>query len=162
MREALSGLTVRGRAFVAAGVTAIVCAVVLGQPSLSRVGVLVLALPLVSAFFIGRSRYRLASILKGECGWPHQPGDRDVLYFLSQSFRAHLVKDLPAEKSGVANGHRELAHRAKALLKDLASISLEMAQMVVSKQGEGDALPDWFVVEIVRDLPRLVEKRDGA
>ena len=34
--------------------------------------------------------------------------------------------------------------------------------MVVSKQGEGDALPDWFVVEIVRDLPRLVEKRDGA
>ena len=49
MREALSGLTVRGRAFVAAGVTAIVCAIVLGQPSLSRVGVLVLALPLVSA-----------------------------------------------------------------------------------------------------------------
>jgi len=62
MREALSGLTVRGRAFVAAGVTAIVCAIVLGQPSLSRVGVLVLALPLVSAFFIGRSRYRLALV----------------------------------------------------------------------------------------------------
>ena len=62
MREALSGLTVRGRAFVAAGVTAIVCAIVLGQPSLSRVGVLVLALPLVSAYFIGRSRYRLALV----------------------------------------------------------------------------------------------------
>ena len=62
MREALAGLTVRGRAFVAAGVTAIVCAVVLGQPSLSRVGVLVLALPLVSALFIGRSRYRLALV----------------------------------------------------------------------------------------------------
>ena len=31
MREALAGLTVRGRAFLAAGVTAIVCAVVLGQ-----------------------------------------------------------------------------------------------------------------------------------
>src|SRR3954465_98877 len=62
MREALSGLTVRGRAFVAAGVTAIVCAIVLGQPSLSRVGVLVLVLPLVSAFFIGRSRYRLALV----------------------------------------------------------------------------------------------------
>ncbi len=62
MREALSGLTVRGRAFVAAGITAIVCAIVLGQSSLSRVGVLVLALPLVSAFFIGRSRYRLALV----------------------------------------------------------------------------------------------------
>ena len=34
----------------------------LGQPSLSRVGVLVLALPLVSALFIGRSRYRLALV----------------------------------------------------------------------------------------------------
>ncbi|HEX8335204.1 MAG TPA: MoxR family ATPase [Pyrinomonadaceae bacterium] len=109
-----------------------------------------------------RSKYGLAAILKGESGWPHRPEDRDVLYFLSQSFRARLVKELPADKTGVANGYRELAHRAKALLKDLASINLEMAQMVVSKQGEGDALPDWFVVEIVRDLPRLVEKKDGA
>ena len=35
MREALAGLTTRGRAFLAAGVTAIVCAVVLGQDDLS-------------------------------------------------------------------------------------------------------------------------------
>lgn len=62
MREALAGLTVRGRAFLAAGITAIVCAVVLGQPALTRVGVLVLALPLVTAVFIGRSRYRLALV----------------------------------------------------------------------------------------------------
>lgn len=62
MREALAGLTVRGRAFIAAGVTAIVCAIVLGQPALTRVGVLVLALPLVTAAFIGRSRYRLALV----------------------------------------------------------------------------------------------------
>jgi uncharacterized protein (DUF58 family) len=62
VREALAGLTVRGRAFVAAGVTAIVCAIVLGQSSLTRVGVLVLALPLVTAAVIGRSRYRLALV----------------------------------------------------------------------------------------------------
>ena len=62
MREALSGLTVRGRAFVAAGTTAVVCAVLLGQPALTRVGILVLALPLVTAAFIGRSRYRLALV----------------------------------------------------------------------------------------------------
>ncbi len=60
MREALAGLTIRGRAFVAAGVTAIVCAVVLGQPALNRVGILVLSLPLLTAFVLGRSRYRLA------------------------------------------------------------------------------------------------------
>jgi hypothetical protein len=42
----------------------------------------------------------------------------------------------------------------------LAAISLEMAQMVVS-EAEGGALPSWFVVELVRDLPRLAAKRDG-
>jgi uncharacterized protein (DUF58 family) len=62
VREALSGLTVRGRAFLAAGVAALVCAVVLGQESLTRVGVLVLALPLVTAALVGRGRYRLALV----------------------------------------------------------------------------------------------------
>lgn len=109
-----------------------------------------------------RGRFRLAAIIKGECGWPHRPEERDVLYFLSQSFRARLVKELPAERSGGGDGYRELAHRAKALLKDLAAISLEMAQMVVSQPEEGEALPDWFVVEVVRDLPRLVEKKVGV
>ena len=62
MREALSGLTLRGRAFLAAGITAIVCAVVMGQDQLVRVGVLVAALPLLAAALIGRSRYRLALV----------------------------------------------------------------------------------------------------
>lgn len=62
MREGLAGLTARGRAFLAAGITAVVCAVVLGQSSLTRVGVLVAALPLITAFLVGRSRYRLALV----------------------------------------------------------------------------------------------------
>src|SRR3954464_4395848 len=62
MREALSGLTVRGRAFLAAGITAVVCAILLGQPTLTRVGVLVAALPLLTAMTLGRSRYRLALV----------------------------------------------------------------------------------------------------
>lgn len=62
MREALAGLTLRGRAFVAAGIAAIVCAVLLGQPAVTRAGVLVLALPLVTALVLGRSRYRLALV----------------------------------------------------------------------------------------------------
>lgn len=60
MREALAGLTVRGRVFLAAGVTTIVCAIIVGQTPLIRVGVLVAALPLLAALWIGRSRYRLA------------------------------------------------------------------------------------------------------
>ncbi len=62
MREALAGLTVRGRAFLAAGVTTIVCSMIVGQPALVRVGVLVTALPLLTALWIGRSRYRLALV----------------------------------------------------------------------------------------------------
>jgi hypothetical protein len=106
-----------------------------------------------------RSQYQLASIIKGETGWPSKPAERDVLYFLSQSLRAQLVKELPAEKNGVNAAARDLAHRGKALLRDLSQISLEMAQMVVA-DSEGEALPSWFMVEVVRDLPRLVEKKN--
>jgi len=38
----------------------------------------------------------------------------------------------------------------------------EIAQMVVSEPEKGDALPSWLMVEIVRDLPRLVKKENGT
>jgi uncharacterized protein (DUF58 family) len=62
VKEALAGLTVRGRAFLAAGVTALVCAIVLDQSALARVGILVIALPLLTAWMVGRNRYRLALV----------------------------------------------------------------------------------------------------
>ena len=102
--------------------------------------------------------YRLSAILKGDINWPALPEDRDVLYFLSQSFRAQLIKELPAERAHLKPAERELAHRAKALIKELSQISLEMAQMVVAEH-DGEGLPGWLMVEIVRDLPRLVEKK---
>src|SRR5690349_21011942 len=60
MRAALSGLTTRGRSFLAAGIAAAVCAMVLGQRDLLRVGVLLAALPLTSVVVVARTRYRLA------------------------------------------------------------------------------------------------------
>ena len=62
MREALSSLTTRGRGFVAAGLTAVACAVVLGQDDLVRIGALLLLLPLTAAFVMSRSRYRLGLV----------------------------------------------------------------------------------------------------
>lgn len=106
------------------------------------------------------SKYRLAEIIKGEMPWPQKPEDRDVLYFLSQSFRAQLIKELPEDKAMLSGHQKELAFRAKALLKDLATVSLEMAQMVVARHEDNDTLPGWFMIEIVRDLPRLVDKRE--
>ena len=71
MREALSALTTRGRAFLAAGGTAFLCALFLGHDELVRVGALLLALPLVTAWFLGRARYRLGlvrSVTPGQVG----------------------------------------------------------------------------------------------
>ena len=62
MRGLLGALTVRGRSFVAAGVAAIVCGVLIPEPDLVRIGVLLLALPVLSAFGAGRSRYRLSCL----------------------------------------------------------------------------------------------------
>ena len=106
-----------------------------------------------------RSRFDLASILKGEMAWPDRAEDRDLLYFLSQSFRAHLLKELPADKPNGGGTHRELAHRGKALLRELATINMEIAQMVVAMVDDQPALPSWFLVEVVRDLPRLVDRK---
>jgi len=106
------------------------------------------------------SGFRLGPILKGDMRWPDKPEDRDLLYFLSQSLRARLVKELPSEKSKLGAASQDLAIRGKGLITELAAISLEMAQMVVS-ETEGGALPNWFLVELIRDLPRLAAKRDG-
>jgi hypothetical protein len=56
---ALSSLTTRGRAFLSAGLTAVVCSFVLGLDDLARVGVLLLALPLLAAATVTRGRHRL-------------------------------------------------------------------------------------------------------
>jgi len=61
LRAALGGLTTRGRAFLAAGIAAAACAIVLGQSDLLRVAVLVIALPLVAVAVVTRTRYRVAS-----------------------------------------------------------------------------------------------------
>ena len=106
-----------------------------------------------------RNRYQLNAILKGDAAWPSHPDERDILYFLAQSFRAQLLKELPEDADKRNEATARLAFRAKAMLKDLASISLEIAQLVVTEEG-GERLPSWFMVELVRDLPRLVEKTE--
>jgi len=106
-------------------------------------------------------RFTLHAILAGDEPWPAAPAERDVLYFLAQSFRAHLIKNLPHERENLSGNAQELAVGGKAMIRDLAVITLEIAQMVVTDDGDSQ-LPNWFLVEVVRDLPRLVEARRGA
>ena len=102
------------------------------------------------------NRNLINDIIKGEARWPAKPEERDVLYFLSQSFRAKLLNELPQNKKALSKDGQYFTHRAKALMKELASINHEIAQMVVAGDGE-TTLPDWFMVELVRDLPRLAQ-----
>ncbi|MGH3471429.1 MAG: DUF58 domain-containing protein [Nocardioidaceae bacterium] len=60
MRSALSILTTRGRAFLTAGITCLLCALLLGQKDLLRVGLLLVALPLITAIVTNRARYLLS------------------------------------------------------------------------------------------------------
>jgi hypothetical protein len=108
-----------------------------------------------------RGRYGLTAILRGDVNWPDQPEDRDILYFLALSFRAHLVKELPQDAKALKTAQRELVVRAKVLIKQLAHLNLEMAKMVVVGEEDKEQLPGWLMVEIVRDLPRLAERDHG-
>lgn len=121
--------------------------------------------PVHAAAFCGylkiiRHRYGLEAILRGDAGWPAAPADRDLLYFLAETFRARLIKDLPAGKDKAPAAVRHFAHRAKALLVELAGLSLECGQLVIAAEEDGTpVLPAWFLVEVSRDLPRLVAAR---
>jgi hypothetical protein len=116
-----------------------------------------------------RHAWSLDALLKGTMHWPSDPAERDVCYFMAQGLRARLAKELPASRAQLSGNATQLAHRAKGLLTELAEISVEAAQMVVagtqdgvSEDGSDARLPSWFMVEVVRDLPRLAAARDGA
>ncbi len=109
---------------------------------------------------IVRSRFGIEAIVKGDARWPHRPEDRDLLYYLAESFRGRLVKELPASKEHLSASGQQTAYRAKSLLVQLAEISVEVAQSVIAPDTDGNPLlPAWFLVEAARDMPRLVEAR---
>jgi len=112
-----------------------------------------------ASMFLAFSKQRdhrkvLSDIIKGNSHWPSKPEERDILYFLAQSFRVMLLQELPGDKKKLNKETQYLTHRAKALIKELSMLNHELAQMVVSAD-EDTILPDWFMIEIVRDLPRL-------
>lgn len=104
------------------------------------------------------NRHMLDDIIAKEAKWPANPKDRDILYFLAQSFRAKLLHELPKSKQEMSGNMLSFVYRAKAMIKELSTINFEIAQMTVASD-EGEALPDWFMVEVVRDLPRLVSDK---
>jgi uncharacterized protein (DUF58 family) len=60
VREGLRGLTTRGKSFLACAAAMAVLSVVFGEKDLLRVAILIAALPLLGAWYVGRTRYKLA------------------------------------------------------------------------------------------------------
>lgn len=96
----------------------------------------------------------LSEIFKKEAKFPSKPEERDILYFVAQSFRARLVNELPQKKDKMNKRSSYFVHRSKEMIKELSHINFEIAQMVISTD-DGKRLPDWFMIEIVKDMPRL-------
>jgi hypothetical protein len=102
---------------------------------------------------------RVDLVLKGEQALPRAAEDRDVLYFIVQSVRAQLAKELPAEREALKPAHKQMVQGAKRVLVELCDISVEMAAVMMAEEaGDGARnLPEWFLIEVVRDLPRLAQ-----
>jgi MoxR-like ATPase len=105
-------------------------------------------------------KLRIDHILSGEQPLPRAAEDRDVLYFIVQSIRAQLAKTLPPERDSIKPPHRQMVIQSKRVLVELCEVSLEMATLLVAEETGEEArnLPDWYLVEVVRDLPRLAQR----
>lgn len=104
-----------------------------------------------------KNTHMLEDIIAKEAKWPAKPEERDLLYFLAQSFRGKLLSELPKSKQEISGNMLTFVYRAKAMIKELSVINFEIAQMTVVADGT-ESLPDWFMIEIIRDLPRLASK----
>lgn len=96
----------------------------------------------------------LKNIIKGTKHLPTDLDQRDLLYFIAESLRIKLIQELPNNKQDLNSKTQYLVHRSKALIKEISNVSQEIAQMIITEQE--DKLPDWYLIEIVRDLPRLI------
>ncbi|HZY77719.1 MAG TPA: DUF58 domain-containing protein [Jatrophihabitantaceae bacterium] len=82
------GFTTRATCLLAAGATALLCGVLLGQVDLTRAGVLALAVPLLSAVVVHRSRVLIANRRRVEP--EHASSGDDVLVHLTITNRSRL------------------------------------------------------------------------
>lgn len=102
--------------------------------------------------------YSIPKLLKGEVKWPSETSDRDVLMFLVHSVKEYLMKELPKNDDNISNDKKKLVIEVKDSLKRLSHIDAEYAQHIISPNEEGENLPTWFLVEIAKELPRLMHK----
>ncbi|MBB5077097.1 DUF58 domain-containing protein [Nonomuraea endophytica] len=131
MRTGLRALTARGRSFLAAGLAALVMALMLGEHDLLRIGVLVTALPLLAAMVVARTRYRLSCARRLSPSRAEVGGEATVTLRLENVTRLPtgllLIEDTVPYALGVrprfvldrveAKGIREIDYRVRSDLR---------------------------------------------
>lgn len=131
MRAGLRALTARGRSFLAAGVAALLMALLLGEQDLLRIGVLVTALPLLAALVVARTRYRLSCARRLDPSRSEVGGDATVTLRLENVTRLPtgllLIEDTVPYALGVrprfvldrveSKGVREIGYRVRSDLR---------------------------------------------
>lgn len=104
-----------------------------------------------------KNRFSISKILKGEEKWPSDLKDRDILLFLVESAKEFLLKELPKTDSDVTGSKKKLVIEVKNSLKELILIDPEYAQLILTPNEDGKGLPIWFLTEITKELPKLVQ-----
>jgi MoxR-like ATPase len=104
-------------------------------------------------------RFVLNRILKGETGWPTEPERGDELYFLAHALRSQLIKELPESPQHLSSNGQSLRHTATRLILELADLNEELAKTILVADEAGRDLPDWFLLELATQLPRLAALR---
>jgi MoxR-like ATPase len=105
-------------------------------------------------------RRLLARMIKGDEGWPREADQADQLYFMAHALRDQLIKELPpVTGQRMSESVNVLRHRAKLLITELAEFNEEMARTIIAVDEDGRTLPDWFMLEVARDLPHLAAAR---
>lgn len=104
-------------------------------------------------------KFSIPKIIKGEMNWPNEPKDRDILMFLVNSTKDYLLKELPQNEEGLNAAKKELVIDIKNSLKKLSHIDNEYAQHIITPNENGQTLPRWFLIEITKELPRLINTK---
>ncbi len=103
-----------------------------------------------------KNKFAIWDIIKGNKEWPNKPEDRDLLFFMVHSLRALLIKELPENSDKLNSETKELVIKSKDAIKKLNHIDNELAQIILTEDENNDRLPPWFLIDITKELPRLL------
>lgn len=103
-------------------------------------------------------QYDLNAIIKGDKPWPAALQERDILMDMAISFGRQIAKEMPETYSGSGTLNQKM-QEFKSALRKLAQIDPDLAKQALV--SDDVAIPDWFMLEVSKELPRLLSSKNG-